>query len=90
MARPRRQKPKNLSITVLLSMGFGSMAVLGGLVWLALAYNHAALLAVLLPVLPVIFSFFIEQCRGTLEEWREENGNDDDMPELSHPTRNPC
>ena len=57
---------------MLLTMGFGSMAVLGGMVWLALAYEHAALLAVLLPVLPVIFSFFIEQCRNTMEEWRED------------------
>ena len=72
MARRARPEPKALSITMLLSMAFGIMAVLGGLVWLALAYNHAALLAVLLPILPVSFSFFIEQCRNTMAEFRED------------------
>ena len=79
MARQARPEPKSLSITMLLSMGVGSMAVLGGLVWLALAYNHAALLAVLLPILPVLFSFFIEQCRHTMAEFREDN-NDENSP----------
>ena len=77
MARARRRQPPAFSVTMLLTMGVMAMAVLGGLVWLALAYNHAGLLAVLLPILPILFSFFVEQCRHTMEEWREDEAGDE-------------
>lgn len=83
MAKPRRQRrpPAAFSVTSLLTMGLGALAVLASMIWLALAYNHSGLLAVLLPVLPVLFSFFIEQCRNTLEVYREDEDEDEETDE---------
>ena len=84
--RRRKAAPKPaFSVTTLLFMGLGAMAVLGGLVWLALSYNHSGLLAVLLPILPVLFSFFVDQCRSTLEEFREDS-EEDEAEETAEPT----
>lgn len=72
MAPTRRSPRPAFSLATLLLMGLGAMAILSALIWLALAYEQSALLAVLLPILPVVFSFFVEQCRNTMEELRED------------------
>lgn len=84
--RPVKPTPAH-SMGTLLVIGLFSLVTLGGLVWLALVYSHEALLAVLLPILPVLFSFFTEQCRATLAELREDDEDENPGEELSQDPR---
>lgn len=82
MARDPRHHPPapSFSVTALLLMGLGALVWLGGLIWLAVAYNQSTLLGILLPLIPVLISFFIEQSKSTMAEWREDEDDPPDSP----------
>lgn len=82
-----RGEPEAMSLTSILGIGLGALIVLGGLVWLALAYEHAGMIAILLPVLPILFSFLVEQCRNAMAEMREDGEGDQD--EADEPRQTP-
>ena len=76
MAKARKPAPP-MSLTSLMLMALGSLAILGGLTWLALVYAHAGLIAAILPIIPVAYGFFAEQLRKSMELSAEDDEADE-------------